>query len=68
MKTIVYGKQPLSPEAKALKVRLEADPKFRKNREVFSKMRSGTATEKDRAEYRNIMRPFSEGRQDVVRG
>lgn len=68
MKTIVYGKQPLSPEAKALKVRLEADPKFRRNREVFAKMRNGTATDKDREEYANIMRPFREGRQDVVRG
>jgi hypothetical protein len=68
MKTIVYGKQPLSPEAKAFKVRLEADPEFRRNREVFAKMRNGTATANDRVEYQELMRPFRAGRQDVVRG
>lgn len=68
MKTIVYGQQPLSPGAKALKARLDADPEFRRNREVFAKMRSGTATEKDREAYMEITRPFREGRQDIVRG
>lgn len=68
MKTIVYGKQPLSPGAKALKAKLEADPEFRRNREIFAKMRSGTATEKDREAYLEITRPFREGRQDIVRG
>lgn len=68
MKTIVYGKQPLSPEAKALKARLEADPEFRRNREVFAKMRKGTATAKDREAYDEIIRPYREGRQDIVRG
>lgn len=68
MKTIVYGQQPLSPGALALKARLEADPDFRRNREVFVKMRSGTATEEDREAYLEITRPFREGRQDVVRG
>lgn len=68
MKTIVYGQQPLSPGAQALKARLEADPDFRRNREVFAKMRSGTATEKDHEAYLEITRPFREGRQDVVRG
>lgn len=68
MKTIVYGQQPLSPGAKALKARLDADPEFRRNREVFAKMRSGTATEKDRETYMEITRPFREGRQDTVRG
>lgn len=68
MKTIIYGQQPLSPGAKALKAKLEADPTFRKNREVFAKMRSGTATEKDREVYMEITRPFREGRQDIVRG
>lgn len=68
MKTIVYGQQPLSPGAKALKARLDADPEFRRNREVFAKMRSGAATEKDRDAYMEITRPFREGRQDIVRG
>ena len=68
MKTIIYGQQPLSPGAKALKAKLEVDPAFRKNREVFAKMRSGTATEKDRDAYMEITRPFREGRQDIVRG
>lgn len=68
MKTIVYGKTPMSPGAKALKARLEADPEFQRNREVFAKLRSGKATEQDRKAYLEIIRPFREGRQDVVRG
>lgn len=68
MKTIIYGQQPLSPGAKALKAKLDADPDFRRNREVFAKMRSGTATEKDREAFLEITRPYREGRQDIVRG
>lgn len=68
MKTVVYGKTPISPGAKVLKAKLEADPVFRRHREVFAKLRSGTATENDRKAYTEIVRPFREGRQDVVRG
>lgn len=68
MKTVVYGKTPISPGAKALKATLESDPSFRRNRELFARLRSGTATESDRQTYAEVIRPFREGRQDVVRG
>jgi hypothetical protein len=34
--------------ARFLKAKLEADPHFYRNREVFTNMRSGTTPEKDR--------------------
>jgi hypothetical protein len=68
MKTIIYGQNPLSPGAKALKAKLEADPEFRRDREIFARLRDGTATEKDREDYLEIIRPYREGRQDIVRG
>ncbi|MFT3991680.1 MAG: hypothetical protein QM680_09765 [Luteolibacter sp.] len=68
MKTIIYGKQPISPESKAVLAKLEANPAFRRRREIFAKVRDGTANAEEMAEYREMRRPFEDGPQDVVRG
>jgi len=68
MKTKIYGKGRLSRGAQALKAKLEADPAFRHKREVLARVKDGTATDADLAEYREMQRPLREGRQDIVRG